>query len=388
MLEQILWKSRDKWQIIGAGVGIFIGLFLLLLSLQTYQDFNDILSGNGEGKEQYVLINKTVNIFNTLGAKSTFSEKEIKNIESQSFVETVGTFRSNQFKVSATIERFGFRTELFFEAVPDQFVDVEGDFFWEEGDTEVPIVLSRDYLALYNFGFAPSQGLPQFTASTIKLVSFDLILRNGFRNERMTGRIVGFSDQINSILVPQDFLNWANQRYGNKSNQEAARLILKTNNPYSEKLSNYLEDNGYEVSRGKLIGGELKVLLSSILGAIAFIGFIIILLSVLVFVLAFQLLLSKSSEDIRLLSQLGYKYMALSQILIKRLSLFFGGILLLTILGLFLFRWFWVDWFHSQSFQISSSYHWTIYVTAILLGIGIFLIIRTIIIKNVMRLAS
>ncbi len=387
MLEQILWKSQRKWQLFGAGFGIFIGLFLLLLSIQTYKDFNDILSGNGEN-DQFVLINKTVNIFNTLGAKNTFSEKEIDDIQAQNFVEKVGAFSSNQFKVSASIERFGFRTELFFEAVPDEFVDTDGDFYWEEGGTEVPIVLSRDYLALYNFGFAPSQGLPQFTAGTIQQVSFDLIIRSSYNRSRMKGRIVGFSDQINSILVPQNFLEWANRQYGNGGSDAPSRLILKTNNPYSEELAKFLENKGYEVSRGKLVGGELKVLLTSILSAIAIIGFIIVILSVLVFVLAFQLLVSNSSQDISLLSQLGYRYMDLSNILIKRLFIFFGFVLLFTFTALLLFRYYWSNWFDAQGFSIASNYAWFVYLFALLIGMFIFFFIRKVIISNVQRLAA
>ena len=143
-------------------------------------------------------------MFNTLGARSTFTDEEIEDLRSQDFIEAVGVFVSNQFKVNASSQMLGFYTELFFESVPDEFIDVSNSRWqWSKGDPEIPVILSRDYLALYNFGFAPSQGLPQFTPNTISKVSMDVnISGNGLR-KTFQGRIIGFSDRINSILVPQ-----------------------------------------------------------------------------------------------------------------------------------------------------------------------------------------
>lgn len=44
-------------------------------------------------------------------------------------------------------------TEMFFEAVPDSFVDASAaDWQYKPGDEEVPVILPRTYIALYNFG--------------------------------------------------------------------------------------------------------------------------------------------------------------------------------------------------------------------------------------------
>lgn len=53
----------------------------------------------------------------------------------------------------------GFSTYLFFESVPDRFLDVDSQaWHYEPGSRDIPIVIPRNYLNLYNFGFARSQG--------------------------------------------------------------------------------------------------------------------------------------------------------------------------------------------------------------------------------------
>lgn len=389
ILQQILLKGKNKWQIIGAALGAFLGLFMMLMSLQLYLDLQSLTSngGTGDGTAQFVIVNKQVNLFNTLGVKSTFTTEEIENIKAKDFVESVGIFTSNQYKVSASSSMLGFYTELFFEAVADDFVDVQSSSFtWSSGQNDIPIILPRDYLALYNFGFAPSQGLPQFTPSTIKRVSMDITLRGNSMRKIFKGRIVGFSDRINSIIVPLNFMEYANKTFGNEPSKESSRLILAVSNPNSSEFASFLEKNNYEVSTGRLIGGELGTLLRSVISFIAIIGFIIVFLSILVFILNFQLIISQSSEDIRLLLQLGYKHSTISQLLIKYLTMLFVGILLLTFIALFIARFAMVKWFATQGFSLATNFNGLIYLAGLLLALSFYFINSRNIKKNVIGL--
>ena len=55
-------------------------------------------------------------------------------------------------------------TEMFFEAVPDKFVDVSLDkWHFDENTHTIPIIIPRNYLNLYNFGFAQSRSLPKLS---------------------------------------------------------------------------------------------------------------------------------------------------------------------------------------------------------------------------------
>ena len=373
LVNQLLWKYKSKWQITGAAVGGFIGLLLLLFALQVWFDVQYLLYGNKEADE-YVTINKRVGLLNLLGARASFDEAEIKALQSQPFVKASGAYTPNQFKVSARSRSIGFYTELFFESVPDEFLDVEtGKFQWTPGDNTLPIIMSKDYLSLYNFGFAISQGLPQLTPTTIQKVSLEITVYGNGKAGTFQGRIVGFSDRINSVLAPASFLNWANQQYGEGAS-DISRLILLVNNPGNPAFRQYLEDHNYEIGSGRLIGSRTAVLLNTLVSVIAFIGAIIVILSVMIFVLNFQLLISQSSADIRLLLQLGYKTGFLSNILIKKWVMLFGMVALVSVATLTVTRIYLVQYFSDQGIELPGFIHPMVYLAGVAAIAGIVFI--------------
>jgi hypothetical protein len=378
LLDELLWQSNNKWQIRGASLGVFIGLFLLLLSAQTFFDLQTLM-GESSSRDRYVVINKEVNFFNTLGASAAFTEEEISELREQSFVRSVGIFTSNQFKVSATSKTLGFYTDLFFESVPDEYLDLNNSRFrWEEGDSRLPIILSRDYLALYNFGFAPSQGLPQFTPGTIQKVSMEIILKSPSRRQSFSGQIVGFSDRFNSILVPQEFMDWANEAFGS-GEALPSRLILEVDNPLSRDLNNFLDEQNYEISSGRLIGGQFATLISLVLGILGFIGLTIVLLAFLIFSLNFQLLIARARQKISLLIQIGYRRRQIYGLLENRLLRQLLIVLVFTLIALTLCRFFQVQWLYNQGFSVSAWPHWVVILLAVLFSaLFIFLNFRSI----------
>ncbi len=359
LIEGLLWSKEKKSQVVLATIGAFIGLSLFLFSFQTYLDLHQFLNTQQTGSEDFVTINKPVNLLNTLGIKSGFSEKEIKELEAQPLINHVGKFTANQFKVSASSSDFGFYTELFLEAVPDLYVDVKSTpWDWEVDQEEVPILLSRDYLALYNFGFAPSQGLPQFTPGTIKLVTFDLTVSGNQKSSKFKGRIVGFSDRINSILVPQSFMEWANSQFGTTSTKRSSRLVISTNQSEDKQFSKFLEDKGYELSGNKLLGSKLGTILNGMLSGIGLTGLLIFLLSLLVFVLSFKLIIARSKEDLHRLIQIGYQPDFLVGLFSKKLfsiSIFLG---LSTTLFLIIAKYSISYWLETYSVTIPRFVRW------------------------------
>jgi len=258
------------------------------------------------------------------------------------------------YKVSAGSAMLSFRTELFFESVPDEFVDVQSDEFkWEEGDVEIPVIVARDYLALYNFGFAASQGLPKIPFESIQEVSLDVVIRGQGKRKNFKGRIVGFSDRINSIIVPQSFMDYSNK--------------------FSDTFRDFMKDNGYELSSGRLIGGETAAMIRTLISAVAIIGFLIVLLSVLVFILNFQLMVSKSSSDIRLMLQLGYKQNQIGQVLKKHLMSLFGVVMALTIVFYGIVRLLIVGFFSKQGMELGFVHPIVLVAGVIFAGLFVFI---------------
>ncbi len=381
MLKKLFQKNRNPFQIIGAALGAFIGLFLLLFALQVYFDFQQILRGSNEG-DNYVTINKPVSLVNTFLGKSVFTPQNIQEIENQPFTEGVGAFTANRFKASASSKMMGFYTELFFESIPNDYLDVQDPRFrWFEGEAELPIIMSKDYLALYNFGFAISQGLPQFTPATIRQVSVEITLRGNGKEQVLNGRIIGFSDRINSILVPEKFMKWANNQFGDQLDAGTSRILMKVKNPYDRQFTDFLKDKGYELSTGRLVGGRLSTILNAVISSVSIIGVILMILSIIVFVLNYQLIISKSAPDIRLLLQIGYRPSQITEILRGSLMRLLGIVFISVILALIAVRWGILQRITAQGFEIMTSYHLLVIGLGLVL-MGLILMINFINIKK------
>ena len=335
-------------------MGAFIGLFMLLLALQLWLDVKELL-GNTGGGEQYVVINKKVEGITGTALKSNFSEEEIAGIESEKFVSAVGAFTANLYKVGASVKMFGFYTELFFESLPDRFIDVSGEeWSWEEGQEEVPIIMSKDYLALYNFGFAPSQGLPQFTAESISNVSFTLILRGKGKKKEYRGRIIGFSERLNSILVPQSFMDARNSELASGGQRPPSRLVLVSPGSEQEALAAWLNNKGYEISRGKLDSGRISAIARMLTSALGAIGLLLFLLAFLVMLLNIQLLIARARDNIKLLLELGYRGKSISVYLSRHLLRLFGSVAISALLALSALRWFLSGWLLTRGLEVNA----------------------------------
>lgn len=370
---KLLWRRQSRWQLYGAGMGVAIGLFLVLGAVQLYLDVNHYLNKDQGADPRFVQINKRVNLLNTLTGASSFSEKEIEEIMGHSFVRSVGVFTSNNFHVSASSQSLGFYTELFFESVPYSFLDVhEPRFRWEEGDEEVPILLSRDYLALYNFGFAPSQGLPQLTPNTIQRMAFDLTIGDNLRRARLQGRIVGFSDRYNSILVPQGFMEWANRTFGDTTAQkDPSRLVMEVDNPQSAAFLDFIEENNFELSAGRLVGGQVQAMVGFMTLILLFIGGLIFLLSMVIILLNFRLLIEGARADIELLLQLGYRQSQIINFLHNRMLRWFSSVAVTAFLAFLIFHALLARAAAGQGIDIPAMANPLVWVLAAVLATGV-----------------
>jgi hypothetical protein len=275
-----------------------------------------------------LIINKDLSILNTIGAPSDFGEEEIAAVKNQPFTQSADAFVSNQYRASIAIPDFNFYSLLFFQSIPNNYLGIknEAGFRWQEGE-EVPIVVSSDYLALYNFGFAPSQNLPQLTQASMRLLAVDLNITGKGKTRTYKARLYDLSPNVNSILVPTEFMEAANKEFGEKQ-QPINQLILSVKNPYDKNLNNFLKEKGYKISRGGLIGGELKSVLDLLILVVLVVALLLIGLSLLVFVLNFQLLVSQAQQEIRLLLQLGYRQSVLVKFLARNLLISFAVIAL------------------------------------------------------------
>lgn len=360
LTHHLVGKQVSPGERLAGMTSLAFGLLMVLLALQAWHSMRQLLHTGG-ADAHFIQINKKVSIFNSLGIKPVFSDDELEALRRLPGVEAVGPFLSNRFRVQARNEQLGFYTELFFEAVPDAFLDVHPpDFRWAPGQREVPVILSRDYLALYNFGFAPSHGLPTISPSTIKRFRMTIHLQGNGRSATYTARIAGFSDRINSILVPLDFLEWANDHFGTRQADGPARLILKVRNPADPELLRWLDAQGYEVGSGRVVGEEVALAVQLLLGFILATGLIIQVLAAALLATRLSLLTARMRSQLARLLEQGYSPALLRSVLAARFRrdlLVAALIALLAFLGLhFLFA----HWLEGQGLSAAPPLQWWI----------------------------
>ena len=215
-MPTLVWKLLRQHISIGQLAGFFLanlfGMMIVLLSVQFYKDVIPVFTeGDSFMKKDFIIATKKISALSSFAGKSnTFSAEEIADLKKQPFTKTIGAFTPSQFKVSAGLgmKEAGIylSTDMFFESVPDEFVDIKLDkWHFDEHTHTIPIIIPRNYLNLYNFGFAQSRSLPKLSEGLMSLIQMDIMMRGNGRVEQYKGNIVGFSNRLNTILEHETF---------------------------------------------------------------------------------------------------------------------------------------------------------------------------------------
>lgn len=226
----------------------------------------------------YIIVSKQVGagLSALLGDKAEFSEAEIEDLGRQPWVRRIGRFTSSDFNVAASVDAGGhsMSTYLFFESIPDDYFDtLPAGWSFDPARPFIPVILPKDYLALYNFGFAGSRGMPQVSEEMVGLIPVRISLSGRGRQQWLSGRVVGFSSRLNTIAVPQAFMDWGNAEFGEHGGATApSRLIVEVDNPGDPVAERYLADHGIEVAGDKLAGGRSAYFFTVVTGVVVAVG--------------------------------------------------------------------------------------------------------------------
>ncbi|MCM1319357.1 MAG: ABC transporter permease [Muribaculaceae bacterium] len=323
LIRKLLYKNLSKAQLLGFILSNFVGLAIVILGLQFWEDARPIWEDEDSFiRKDYLVINKKVNGSNTLGAPTSFTQEQIEEIESQPWTRKVGRFTAADYRMSASLQKDGqgMSTAMFFEAIPDEFIDVAGrNWKFKPGDNTVPIIISKDYLSLYNFGFAGTVGMSQFSEETISSVPMIIRIRpdNGKPDVELQGYIVGFSNRLNTILVPQDFMDWSNAEFSTHDTAPApSRLIIDVNSPGDVRIAEFMKEHDYEIA-GDKANSTASYLVNVITGVALSVGALITLLSFFILVLSISLLMQKNRTKIHSLIMQGVELKVISGVYIR-----------------------------------------------------------------------
>jgi len=312
IMRSLLGCKKEGLSLALAALGFTLGLFVLFGALRFSGDVLDLLyPEDRDAESRYIVINKKVNLRHTLGfGSAAFSQDEFELMAQQDCIRDAGKIVTTNFAVAGAAymgSDGGMESELFFEAIDDRFLDIHPkEWHWKEGDAQIPAILARDFLLLYNFGFASAKGLPQLTEETIGLLKAYVVCAGDETQLSFTGKIVGFSDRLSTILVPMSFMTWANAEIGQKAPPPVSRVILEIESGQEEAVHTFLDSQSYQTNQERLPVTGLAKSLRVALVVMCVFGVVLILVSLLSLVLIIQLLISRAAQELQLLHQLGF----------------------------------------------------------------------------------
>lgn len=350
-------------------IGLGIGVLLLLCSVQMYININELLKEKNPKKTGYdfISITKTITDEN-MARDNRFTANDLKEIQSQKFIDDAAPLIANQFRVKASAGSIiPFSTDLFLESINEKFIDtVPPSFTWKEGQVDVPIIFSSDFLEMYNV-FAPSQDLPQLSQNTISSVKIILECYGPAGVQTFRGQIVAISDRINSILVPDNFMQMANKNFGGVSVVPASRIYLKTKDANNPELLNFLQQKDYRINKDKTKFGRIKQILQAIVSGLAGFGVLVILLAMVLFSFYLQLMIARSKENLQLLLTLGYSPQWLSKTVAQKWIPVYVTIVICSVLLTALLHWGFQHVVMNGRDELSPLIHWAVLAIAVVL---------------------
>lgn len=313
---RLVWKLLRQHISVPQFAGFFfanlVGMLIVLLGFQFYHDVLPVFTAKDSFlKADYLILSKrmgTADVFTGRGHE--FSGSEIDDLSAQPFVTSVGKFTSTNYRVDASLSVNGIplmKTDFFFESVPDDFVDVSSsEWEYRPGDKRVPIILPRSYINMYNFGFAQTRSLPKISEGLLGMIDLGILIRGNGQEERFHGKVIGFSNRLNTILVPQSFMDWSNARFAPGEPTKSTRLIVQVGNPADERVTTYLEKKGYEVESDKLAAEKTTYFLRMVVSLVMIVGLVISVLSFYILMLSVYLLVQKNASKLENLLLIGY----------------------------------------------------------------------------------
>lgn len=324
LVWKLLRQHISTAQLLGFFLANLVGMLIILLALQIYVD-TKALSKNTDilMREDFLIVSKKISSLAAITSKApSFSATEIAELQNQPFVEELAPFSTSNFKVYAYFDAGrgqNFGTQMFFEAVPDQFIDVQSKrWTYTPGDDFIPLILPKTYLDLYNYGFAQSRQMPRLSESILSSINLRIFIQGNGHRDEFNARIVGFSNRLQTILVPQAFLDYANPLYQNQpsdlnptssrqnSTKQPSRLILRLSNRADQSLATFLHERDYQTDADKLQDSQNHYLLNLFVTILLSVGLLISALSFYILMLSIFLLLQKNSRKLQNLLLIGF----------------------------------------------------------------------------------
>jgi hypothetical protein len=371
LLKKIIRNAAGRVKFVLALVGLSTALLLILSAVQLQSNYYELLNGknNQDSIANFLVINKSLTDQNV--GSSSLSETQLTDLKKQTFTESIGILTASRFKASiqSNSQLFPFYTDIAFESVPAEFIDVNSkDWHWDEQASFLPIIVPNQFLDFYNFQYSFSQNLPQLTPQVVKMVSFQVTIQGKGQSYHLNGRVVGFSNRISSMLVPQNFMEWANSKFSSTTIlQQPSRVIIKTKDAGNPQLNNYLKKEGLVTDTDKTRFSKYRQVVDFVVNISSITGLLMFTFALLIFSLFIQLTIASCKEEIELLILIGNSPKNIGIFLMKR---FFPPNMFIILIGLLVItvaQYFLADFLKAKQVILSPFLSWYTILAAILI---------------------
>lgn len=359
MLNKLLFRNQEMKQLIIAMIGAFLGITFLVTSIHYLIKVNEFGRGSEILGPNTIIVQKKVTNSSSLGlTKTDFSESEIKKLKAYPFVNDVKPVISNNFKVWFQTDDPlvpEFKTDVFFQTVDSSFLDVNTkEWNWKKGDDFVPFIMPRDFLVMLNT-FMSASDIPQVSEELAKKVKFKFRISNGSEREEFEARIIGFTNEVSAILVPESFMKYGNDNFAIDDDVKITQVMISSNESEFGLLEDLLTKKGLESKKSQVVIARLKSVVGTLIMVVLGISVIAVFVSGLVLIQYMQLLMTRNAYEVRTLLRIGYS----PYLIIRKFFIYFVKIFgIVSALGLIMFipfKFFLDNMFETGGLYIDTS---------------------------------
>jgi len=361
-------SAASKWF---SYIGLCLGVLLLLCSIQMYINIRQMVVEGNMRKNgfDYVPIAKNITTEALKNPEKTlFTQPEVDELKTQPFIQDAAPLIANQFRIQLSAgSLLSFETDFFIESLKEDFIDtVPPTFKWQEGQETIPIIFSSDFFEIYTV-FSAGQKLPKIPRDAAVGFSFIVNCYGNGRQQQFIGKIVALSDRVNSVLVPESFLSWANQTFDQQKPLGASRVFIKTKDANDPHLLSFLDSKHYVINKEQTILGRNKMLLQGIVTGMGIFGLIVVVLALMLFSFYLQLIIARSKDNLKLLLTLGYSPSWMSKKVSNRFLPVYIFVVLVALLLTQAIQWLFYHYIMQDKPQLSPFVHWAVGATALAL---------------------
>ena len=220
---------------------LFLGTIICIISF-FFLSFIDNSVLFSEAEDKFYVVSKNISFLHTFNKNfSNIKDHEISKIANVRGVKNVGKIYSSKFPCRISVA--GFYSEIFLESLENQYIAItEPGFDWDPNQNIIPIIISKEFLHIYNYSFVRSNSLPVLTENTAKLLPISIDINGNSMQNEYKATIHGFTDRYLSILVPMEFLLWANNYYTGITSSEIwpTKLVVEISENDPGPFLNYL----------------------------------------------------------------------------------------------------------------------------------------------------